>query len=437
MGHRPSCTGGDAGAPQTLLWSQVEAGPQPDRPALRGFEDSPARDAWPPGGIATQVVWHPGLPIHPLPGRTGSRKRAQISAPGQLLAAECSPETSGLVASSTRPAAGSPPWPRLAPSVLAPVSCPGPGPFLGSPAPGRRAGCSEPRRNCISWAHPDPGVPSYWASLLLRPPSGAERRPPGQARRRSASGAETQVPCPVARGAHRSGFQTRLSLWVAGPSHDRRPSAAPSRDGCPGAQRTEAIASRSAPPPAPPPAPQTPSVRGRQQTVRGSPSVLALHNTVPCFPTNTPSGPRLMATWWCPGGGGRRERKAPKELALGSQQPAAPSAAPHPASSLPSGLVHPPPPTPPVGARPGAGAGAGAEPDPEAREHRDGALRGSPGGTWPPASALARPAQPQLPTGKQAGRRRASLGRTGRMGTRGTQRLTGWDRRLWNRAAWV
>lgn len=177
------------------------------------------------------ILGSPSIPSLDDWSRTGSRKRAQISARGQLLAAECSPETSGLVASSARPAAGSPPWPRLAPSVLAPVSCPGPGPFLGSPAPGGRAGCSEPRRNCISWAHPDPGVPSYWASLLLRPPWGAERRPPGQARGRSASGAETQVPCPVARGAHHSGFQTRPSLWVAGPSHDRCPSAAPSRDG--------------------------------------------------------------------------------------------------------------------------------------------------------------------------------------------------------------
>lgn len=44
---------------------------------------------------------------------------------------------------------------------------------------------------------------------------------------------------------------------------------------------------------------QMPSVR--QQTVQGSICVNAL-NRVPCFPTNTPLAPQLMATWWLKGG---------------------------------------------------------------------------------------------------------------------------------------
>lgn len=122
----------------------------------------------------------------------------------------------------------------------------------------------------------------------------------------------------------------------------RCPFAGPFGDSC----RSEENRNQCLSPPHPPPH-HHPHHRCRlsgagSRRSRG-PSVLMLHNIVPCFPTNTPSAPQLMATWWCQGVGGRRERKTLRELALGSQQspthPLCPPHLCHPTSILPSGLV--------------------------------------------------------------------------------------------------
>lgn len=100
------------------------------------------------------------------------------------------------------------------------------------------------------------------------------------------------------------------------------PLAGPFRDKH-GVKRIETIAFPAFAASPPPPHPQhrcrlsgTGSRRSR------GPSVRMLHNRVPCFPTDTPSAPQLMATWWCQGEKWEEgeEGTEGRELALCSQQ---------------------------------------------------------------------------------------------------------------------
>lgn len=92
------------------------------------------------------------------------------------------------------------------------------------------------------------------------------------------------------------------------------------------------------------------------------PSVLLLHNRVPCFPTNSPSAPQLMATWWCQGG--RWEEAEEGSKGAGTWLLAVPNPPLPPTQQASCHLdlcnhcrveKHPLPPTPPIGAgAPGA-----------------------------------------------------------------------------------